>query len=57
MNLMLITKHSKIRMDDICNDVLLTISLRFCHVIRQNGGNSEGTILQRPMERLTTSIR
>ena len=29
MNLMLVIKDSKIRMDNIRNDVLLTISLRF----------------------------
>ena len=44
MNLMLVIKDSKIRMDNIRNDVLLTISLHFCHVIRQNGGDSEGTL-------------
>ena len=39
-------------MDDIHNDILLTISLRFRDVIRQNGGDSGGTFVQKPMERL-----
>lgn len=38
---------------DICNNVSLTISLRFRYVIRQNGGDSGRTFVQKPMERLT----